>query len=248
MNLKLSVNGTGGHSSFPPRHTSVGQLAAAITTLENNPHPATLQSAGPLLDFLGRESPFLLKMVFANLWFFRPIVFKMLEQGTQMNALIRTTTAVTIVRGGIKANVVPGNAYAVVNHRIAHNQSPEDVLAHDAAVINDPNVTLVVMSSLPPSPISDPKSFGFKAISHTVLQLFDDTIATPGLMIANTDTRHFWDLTKNIFRFCPLVIAVNETSSIHGRNERVSFDTYAQLVEFYYHLIRNTDLPYSAFH
>jgi carboxypeptidase PM20D1 len=248
MTLKFSINKTGGHASFPPKHTVVGQLAQAVTRLENNQHPPGLVSAGPLLNFAGRETPFYLRLVFANLWLFKSILFRFFTAKPELNAMVRTTTAVTMFSGGIKENVLPNYASTTVNHRVAHHQTIEDVLNHDRSVIDDPDVKIDVVSSLPPSPISDTNSYGFKLISHTVKQLHEDTIISPGLMIANTDTRYFWDLTPNIFRFTPIQVSMKELAGIHGRNERISVENYKKLIEFYYHILRNTDMPYDAFH
>ena len=49
----------------------------------------------------------------------------------KLDAIQRTTTAITIIEGGLKENVVPGAARAVVNHRIHPRETLQDILEHD---------------------------------------------------------------------------------------------------------------------
>jgi carboxypeptidase PM20D1 len=87
--LKKSVNGTGGHASLPPQHTSIGTLSAAISRLENNPHPPSLLGAGPMLDFVGRELSYPMKAVMANIWMFKWPLFSIFSRKPTLNSLIR---------------------------------------------------------------------------------------------------------------------------------------------------------------
>ena len=61
------------------------------------------------------------------------------------------------------------------------------------------------------------------------LQVYPDGRVTPGIMIANTDTRHYQDLSENIFRFSPTHLAKSDLDRFHGLNERISVDNYAQV-------------------
>ena len=54
------------------------------------------------------------------------------------DAIQRTTTAATIVKGGIKSNVLPSEASAVVNHRIHPADTIDSVIAQDVSEISNP--------------------------------------------------------------------------------------------------------------
>ena len=88
-NWIYSVNGTGGHASLPPQHTSIGVLSAAIARLENNPHPPSLLGAGAMLDFVGRELTYPMKAVMANIWMFKWPLFSIFSKKPTLNSLIR---------------------------------------------------------------------------------------------------------------------------------------------------------------
>jgi len=68
LSLQLTVKGTGGHSSTPPAHTAIGQLARTITRLEESPFPLVLD--GPtkaMLEHLRAGMPFVRRMTLSNL-------------------------------------------------------------------------------------------------------------------------------------------------------------------------------------
>lgn len=77
LTVKFTVKTQGGHSSVPDsRQSAVGIMAKAISRLESNPHPSFL-GFGPetsLLESLGAEAGFPLRLLFSNIWFFKPLL------------------------------------------------------------------------------------------------------------------------------------------------------------------------------
>jgi carboxypeptidase PM20D1 len=95
--------------------------------------------------------------------------------------------------------------------------------------------------SLIPSPISDHKNCkGFHLIEKSVKNIFG-FISAPSLCIGNTDTRWYWDLSENIYRFSPVPLALSETSMFHGFNERISIKTLINMVDFYKEILLKCD-------
>ena len=93
--------------------------------------PAALDGPAALLfDRLGPEMPFWSRLPLANRWLFGGLIVGQLEKSPTTNAILRTTTAATIFEGGVKDNVLPAHARAVVNFRIKPGDTVEDVLAH----------------------------------------------------------------------------------------------------------------------
>src|SRR5215208_933549 len=92
LTLELTVDGEGGHSSVPPPHTSIGILSQAINKLEQQQMPQDMDGVvRQMFDYIGPEMPFGKKLVFANLWLFKPLVERQLAASTSMNASTRTT-------------------------------------------------------------------------------------------------------------------------------------------------------------
>ncbi|XP_076350589.1 N-fatty-acyl-amino acid synthase/hydrolase PM20D1-like isoform X1 [Tachypleus tridentatus] len=245
LNVKLTVNGTPGHSSLPPPETAIIILAKALSKLEGSCHPSMF-GKGPertMLEAVAPYASFHFKMVYSNIWFFSPLLSWFFHLKPHTNALSRTTTSVNMVSGGLKLNVIPPSASAVVNHRIHPAQTVSEVLEYDQNLINDQRVEIEVLDSIEPHPISPHGDdvFGFQVLRKSIHQVFPTSAVAPTMLIANTDTRWYLPLSKVIYRFSPLDILPDDLSRFHGNNERISIKNYEQVVNFYYHMMINSD-------
>jgi len=193
LDLELSVRTEGGHSSAPPRNTSVGLLSQAVTKLEDNQLPARLDNIPTrhFLDYISPEMPFWSRLPIVNLWLFRPLLESMLSRSSTMNALIRTTTAVTIFNAGEKSNVLPTEAVAVVNFRIVPGDSIDSVTDHVRETIHDDRVHIQQLQGHNPSSTSETLSPSFRLIGETIRQLGagNEIIVAPYLVPGGTDAR-----------------------------------------------------------
>ncbi|KAM9217269.1 N-fatty-acyl-amino acid synthase/hydrolase PM20D1 [Leptosomus discolor] len=246
ITLNFTVEKEPGHSSFPPEETSIGILAAAMSRLEQNPL-RNLFGHGPELmtiEHLASEFRFPLNIIMSNLWLFSPIVSRVLAWKPSTNALIRTTTAVTMFNAGIKINVIPSSAKATVNFRIHSAENAAEVLETVRNTIADDRVKIDVVEAFDPLPISpwDDQTFAIHIFQRTILDTFPDVDSVvPGTCIGNTDSRHFTNVTNAIYRFNPLLLKSDDLPRIHGLNERISVENYEKQVEFLFQLIKNCD-------
>jgi len=247
ISLELKVEGAGGHSSTPPAHTNIGVLAAAIQRLENNPFPVRLGGASlEMFRYLAPEMPFMPRAFLANLWLFKPVLARLLLADPPSAAMVRTTTAATIFHGGVKDNVLPINATAVVNFRILPGETTASVAARVAEIIDDERVQIRdVSTSHNPSAISTPDGPGFDLIGKTLRQVKgDDIMLAPYLVVGGTDAKYYSGKSPAVFRFLPIEIGADGMQLVHGTNERVDLDSLADAVRFMHQFIRNTnDLP-----
>ncbi|KAG9328503.1 hypothetical protein JZ751_013495, partial [Albula glossodonta] len=244
--VKLSVTTTPGHSSMPPRETSIGILAAAVTRLEDNPMPR-LFGYGPergTFEHLAHKFGLPLKFVMSNLWLFSPLLGRIMERKSDTNAFVRTTTAVTMFNSGVKINVIPPYAEAFVNLRIHSAQTVQEVLELIQSTVADVRVKVELVKGFDPLPVSayDDATFGFQIIKKTVLDMFPQLTVAPGVCVGNTDSRHYGDLTKNIYRFAPNWFKPGDPQRFHGVNERISIKNYEEMVTFYFRLFQNCDI------
>ncbi len=242
LTLELNVEREGGHSSIPPRHTAVGILSEAIVVLENHPFPPNMKFASQLFQYVGPGMPFFQKMIFANNWLTSPLIERKLSELPAMNANIRTTTAATVFKGGDKENVLPPQATAVINFRIMPGESIASVIEYVRKTINNSQVKInpLGIPSDPP-PVADMHSRNYNLIKQTIYQTSasEPLIVAPFLVIATTDSRHFIELSENVYRFIPIVLKQGDLNRVHGVNERISINNYQQIVKFYYQLIKN---------
>ena len=241
----LSLDTAPGHSSMPPQHSAIGSMSAALARLEANPMPGGIQGvAAQMFGTLAPEMSGLNRVLLSNLWLTRRLVQGQLEKSPSSNAMLRTTTALTIVRAGNKDNVLPGRAEAAVNFRILPGDSIDSVEKHlKSALGNDAIQVKRYPGNSEPSPVSPTDSTGYRAIEQAVRQTFPDAVVAPGLMTAATDSRHFSLVSDAVYRFSPFRVKAEDLARFHGTNERVSIANYGEMIQFYHQLLRNTAQP-----
>jgi carboxypeptidase PM20D1 len=241
--FELSAVSTGGHSSMPPPQTAIGIVAAAVHAVESHPMPAAIDGPAALLfDRLGPEMPFSTKMALANRWLFGGLIVRQLSGSPTTNAAIRTTAAATIFSAGVKDNVLPVQARAVINFRIKPGDSVQAIMAHVKDVVGDERVKIRLVSAdsaHAPSAVSSVTSPGFAIIDRTIRQVFPATLVAPSLVVAGTDSRLYQDVSDDVYRFQPFVLGPDDTKRIHGTNERIGLEIFRDCVRFYVQLLFN---------
>lgn len=245
LSLELTVHAEGGHSSMPPPQTAVGILSAAVARLEARQMPRRIRGAtAAMLDYIGPEMGFSRRLALANRWLFGGLIARQFGATPSGNAMLRTTTAPTMLAAGVKDNVLPSSARAVVNFRILPGDSVAGVVTHARRAIDDPRVTIAVVagSANEPSPVSPVASESFGVVQRTIRQVAPDAVVTPWLVVGGTDARNFAGLTSNVYRTGALALGPDDLERIHGTNERVAIGDYARNIAFYVQLIRNSAL------
>jgi carboxypeptidase PM20D1 len=241
LTLELNVEAETGHSSTPPARTAIGILSEAILNLEENPLPARTTYARSLFRGVGIASPVFYQMAFANLWLFGGLIKRQMSKNPQTNAIIRTTTATTVIAGGIKENVLPRQAKALVNFRLLPGTSIADVCTHAHKMIDDKRVAFqpVEGGAWEATSLSPTGSAAYLTLEKTIRQTFGNLPVASFLVLGATDSRHYAGLCENIYRFTPLTIDPESLKGIHGVNERVSVEALGKMVKFYGQLIQN---------
>ncbi len=143
-----------------------------------------------------------------------------------------------------KANVLPIEARAVVNARILPGDSVAGVIDYIRKTTADARIKVTPLndSFSEPTAVSNIESPNFGMLQRTIRQVFPDVVVAPGLVVGATDSRHYAALTDNIYRFVPMRLGPTDIRRIHGTDERISVENYAQIVGFYVQLIRNSAL------
>ena len=240
LNLEYRISSNGGHASAPKPHTPVGRLAMACTKVEAHPFPSHLtKPVLEMFDNLGRRSTFLYRIIFANLWCFRPVLDMICKtSGGELNALMRTTAAFTQMRGSKAPNVIPPSASMVANMRL----NPEDTVAgaveYIRQTIGDPDIELTVGDRMEPSPISRTDCEGWRRVANAVSATWPGSVVSPYLMVQCSDSRHYRDLSDKVYRFSAMDLTSEERSTIHGNNERIRLEVIHRAVEFFIRLMQ----------
>ena len=239
LSLKLSVTAQGGHSSMPEKETAIDILAAALQRLRSQPFaPNFSEPMLGMMQSLGPEMSFVQRMAFANTWLFKKLILSTYAQSNTGDAMIRTTMVPTIIEAGIKDNVVPTVATAVVNFRLLPGHSSEAAIAEVKQKIKDERISITPLSTLAEaSAVTPMKSFGYAKIAGAIQQSYPQIITSPFLVIGATDSRHFGEVSSNIIKFSPMIDPIG----FHGIDERVSLESYKTACWFYENLLRELE-------
>ncbi|MGM5001450.1 M20 family peptidase [Tardiphaga sp. 538_B7_N1_4] len=240
--LVLTAHGTPGHSSMPPRETAIGMMSAALTQLENKRLPMQIRgTVGEMFDTIAPEMSGFNRVVLSNLWLFKPLLLREFEKSGPTEATVRTTTALTIFKAGEQDNVLPGNAEATVNFRLLPGDTQASVTEHVRSAVSNDKISIAPFpGNTDPPPVTGTASASYRALNQTIREIFPGALVAPGLMVAATDSRHYTDVTDNIFRFSPVRATSEDLKRFHGTNERLSVANYADMIRFYRRLIENT--------
>ena len=242
LSLKLKATASGGHSSAPPvfAQTAIGRLTEALRRIGEQPFPLALDST--VEQTLAALAPYqegARRLVFANQWLFAPLMQQVLGNSKEFATQMHTTVAPTIIRGGVKDNVLPPSAMAVINLRIHPRDSQASVLEHIRGVVADQQVEVLPLpGGWEPSAISRADSDEFRLLERTIQESFANTVVVPNLTAAATDSRHYLGLTDQVFRFVPRQLSAAEMAGIHGANERIAVKNLVQMAGFYYRLLQ----------
>lgn len=240
VNLRLTVNAPGGHSSQPPDHTAAGILSRAIVALESHPFASDLSYTKMTLDSVGSQAGFVTRLMMANLWLFEPIVANVMAKKPSTAATTRSTIAATMLEGSSKSNVLPTRATAIVNVRIMPQDSVASVRDHFIDAIDDPRVEVTTFMANEPSVVSPTDSLGYELITQNIRAMDDSVLVAPYLVIGGTDSKHFYQLSPNIYRFIMVKGDAEVLKRIHGINEQLRVSDYRDAIEFFTNLLEDT--------
>ena len=192
---------------------------------------------------------------------------RLAERLDELKYYFRTSQSVGKVNGGIKINAIPEAVSVMVNLRLAVETSLAQVQSHYEALVapiatkhgmvmegfnsayDTPErrkISLFGVDGLEPAPVSPVSAEAFGVLSGTIQNTLqplggDETlVVTPYLMPANTDTKFFWKLTKNIYRFTPINLVQN-LNRAHTTNEFIRAAEFVREPLFFATLILNAD-------
>ena len=241
LTIQVIGKAKGGHSSMPSSKSSVGYLSEALLKLENNPIPGKLEGISlGLFDEVSKQMPFQYKILFANLWLFEPLINNFLSDSPAMNAVIRTTTAPTMLSASNRLNVLASEAVGMVNFRLHPRDNPEKIINFVKDLIGNENIEVKKVSSgTLASSVSDWETEGYIAISNSVREVYGDIIVAPGLMVGGSDSKHYAKAAKNSYRFNPFPLSANELSGLHGIDERIKKDDFLNGIRSYIKIIQS---------
>lgn len=100
------------------------------------------------------------------------------------------------------------------------------------------------LESAPVTPVNDAV---WKALAGVTRHIYEDyvfpgqepIVVAPAIMTGNTDTRHYWNLTRHIFRYTPVyLVDMMGDSHVHSVNEQMGIKNHLRLIAFFYEYLQ----------
>ncbi|QRV91200.1 Gly-Xaa carboxypeptidase [Ceratobasidium sp. AG-Ba] len=185
-------------------------------------------------------------------------------------SLLRTTQAIDVINGGVKSNALPELASAVVNHRIRTDSSVSELKKAITAKLlplaqkynltlnsfaSDRNITAGTFGTLvlsdswgtarepaPVTPSEGDEAAAYRLLSGVIRMTRGDkkTVVSPSIPTGGTDTKFYWDVTPNIFRYTH-VLDKDVYNGAHTINEAIRASGFVQIIQFFKNFILTAD-------
>lgn len=236
--IELVAEGRGGHASTPARNGPTARVARAILRVEKAPFPSSIPA--PTIELLRRIGPHLplpVRPILARAGQVAPVLARLLvAAGPEAAAMTRTTVAATTLSGSPAINVIASTARVGLNVRIMVGDTVAGVIEHIRKAVADDSIRIDVVEANEPSPVS-PTDESFALLETCIGEVFPDAVATPYVMMAATDSRHFCAISDHVYRFAPFRMSKAQREAIHSFDERIVVDDLLDGARWYRLLI-----------
>lgn len=240
MDVEFSIKSKGGHTSAPPVKTPLAALSKAVCRIEKHPFPAVLTPAArDMFDTLGRYSSFGMKIIFANLWLFLPLLKKICTvSGGELNALMRTTCCFTVAEGSQALNAIPTKAKMCANLRLIRGNSMKYCIDYLKKIVGDEDIEVRCLQGNDASPYSPSEGPAWEIVRSAIGETWPEAVTAPYMMMACSDSRHFCRISENVLRFSAMELSKEERGLIHGLNERVPSEKVGKAADFFWRILK----------
>jgi len=237
--FKLVARGTSGHGSVPRPDNAITHLAAAVARVGNWQAPMRLnETTRAFFSRLAKISPADEAYLYSHLE--DPANSGMIQEkirtgnGTY-NSMLRTSIVPTIIKGGFRSNVIPGDAEATLDVRAVPDEDIDALAETLRKLINDPAVEVVPPPARgrPATPPSKLETDMFRALESAQAKMFPGVLTLPLMLTGATDSAQL--RAKGVQAYgLGSVAGDRERASVHGNDERISVEGLGKFVEFIY--------------
>ena len=240
-NLKISARSNGGHSSYPPKNSPIVRLSKFVTELSrHSPMRAAMnRQAQEMFEAMAPYGPFYLRLLFGNLWLFRPLLVKLMPSiSPQAAALLQTTVAPTMQTGSDGCNVLPQEATLTLNLRYIPHQGMAQSNAEIERLAKKYDLDVQIIDAYDFCEPVDTRTDAYKLVEQVIKEVFPNLPCIPYVMTGGTDARHYQRICDTCVRFSPIVYGPAQMKGMHGLNEYLDTYSLPGAVDYYQALIQ----------
>jgi acetylornithine deacetylase/succinyl-diaminopimelate desuccinylase-like protein len=226
--LKAIIRGDSGHGSAHVQGGAMARLAKMLNQLDNATLPVhVVPPVEQMFNAMAKMLPF------PSGWIMRQLlnpkrtdfILKRLgEKGKVFVPMFHNTVNATIVRGGDKINVIPGEIEVQLDVRILPGFDPDDVVRELRPLIgHDIELDLLFYDAGP----KDTDMGLFATLVEVLKDADPQGIPVPFLLTASTDARFFSRLGIQTYGFIPMKLPedMNFSRTIHATDERIPVES-----------------------
>jgi acetylornithine deacetylase/succinyl-diaminopimelate desuccinylase-like protein len=220
--VQITLRGRAGHGSVPLRGQAMAKLARVLRILDRKRLPVHVTpTVQQMIAGISDALPFPQNLVLRQL--LNPAltdrVLDLLgDKGEQLNAGLHNTASPTIVRGGEKINVIPGEITLDLDGRLLPGFGPDDMVRELRTLLGD-GIDIAVTNYEPGPQPADMERFA--VLADIVREADPEGIPVPYLVSGVTDARHFAKLGIQSYGFIPMQIPDELIKTIHAADERI---------------------------
>ena len=231
--LRLRAHGSVGHASLPHTDNAVAHLVRALARLESWERPLAFTPETRVR--VERLAGVGLRPAAEDL----PALEAALTRDPAIHALFTHTLNSTMLSAGVKTNVVPASAEAMVDCRLLPGTSREQWLEQVRARIDDPRIELeFTLPDEPPLVTADWDTELFRVIEAVVTGAVEGAVVTPALLWGGTDSRFLRRRGVAAYGFIPCLLSPEERAGFHAHNEFLTVDNLHMGCELMYEVVR----------
>jgi acetylornithine deacetylase/succinyl-diaminopimelate desuccinylase-like protein len=218
------IRGRAGHGSLPVRGGAMGGLGRLLGRLDRRRLPVHVTPvARSMVEAIAAEVPQALALPLRGL-LRPPITDRLLDvigdRVSVFDPLLHNTASATIVGGGEKLNVIPGEVELQLDCRLLPGYGPRDVFA-ELRALSGVEMELEVIRH---DPVAAQPDMGlFATLADTLRELDPSAKPIPMLLPAVTDGRFFARLGIQTYGFLPMQLPAEMRfmELVHAEDERL---------------------------
>jgi acetylornithine deacetylase/succinyl-diaminopimelate desuccinylase-like protein len=219
-----TMRGRAGHGSMPVAGGAMGALGRLLSRIDGRRLPVHVPAVTRMMvEAIAAELPAHLAVPLRGL--LRPritdrVLDALGERGRLFDPVLHNTVSATVVRGGEKVNVIPGEVSVELDIRMLPGSSPEQVFA-ELRELSGVEMELELIRHDPAPAVPDMALFG--ELAGVLRELDSEAKAVPLLLPGVTDGRFFSKLGIQTYGFLPMQLPaeLRFMELIHAEDERL---------------------------
>ena len=238
MTVTMTTSNRGGHSSIPRPDNAIYDLADALKKVEAHKFPISLnETTRATLEFMlnetqGNDRDEIVSILEGE----KESEFDIVNNNSEVNAMLRTTCVATKLAAGHAENALPVSASATVNCRVLPHENPEDVFSTLQEVVGS-NVEVSSVSNFQKSPVSPITSEIETIVGEAIHKVFPDLPLVPTMSTGATDALHLRSIGIPVYGTSAMMTDPTGYRG-HGLNERIEITAYQATLDFWYGIMK----------